>query len=1417
MTKGLPDKSRVGAVSRVRKTTMLGAAAATALISATPSFGADASITQATELQAAIREILRTPLNETSSREKIAASHDTSRFNAISIGNEDDIVVGAGEIAISHGETVEDINLINTGDLTGGVGIQVYTGAMDMADFDSDPYKTNSGFSNYFINKVVYDDAGNVVNYGAPAIEINRTYHNTILNTQSIASRISIDNSGSVNFSGREGISASNKTGESITITNSGDINSTQDTAGRVGIYATTEVYTNRRAETLIDPGELTYNSNGQLTGIIDPSEWDVETRFIDMAYDGGTINIHNTGDIDMGDVGALAVFTEMHSAAIYAKGDGGTTVDNEGDLKVGRGSFGIRTVSQGNVTINNSGNIEIGNASAGISVWRSNGNEGRYRLTGDTYVLNTGDIIGGISSDELEPGENAVAVGMWVVTPGATSEYIAHYARWNRVAAEYNEFLGYTGFTIWDIPNTKLYNTTTINRGRIELRTGGRGIDVDALNGYSDAINEGTIIVGDGTPNFRYGNSYRSAGVYQRNSAHPGASADLSTINAETGIIVTGDDSFGLASISLVGDAITINEGSITTGSGVKQAFTDHYGNTYDRFFETIGMYSKSYTGIGVAAYARNTGSITVGDVAIGMQAVGFSEPLLARDILTGIAVNEGAITTGDNSTGMAASGKNTSIVNYGSITTGDFDLSGFVVTEQNEGGLELLRAGALASSWRYAQLINEGTITVGDGKIGAVARSANFGLGYTASLQQSDTGVITTGDHAVGARVQGNLLSFFASAGEISVGHDSVGVEMISGTAFAYVGDAQPTTFPGALQAFNDGIIETGDHSIGIRMNGVREDIPWESYVEKPDPDVPDTVYKVYYSGTVDVTSPSYLSNSGTIRVGANSTGVEITGTAASDELPQLFNTGTIDAGSSSSTAVRVNAENDIGSFVVNVGTVIGNVTFGAGNDRLTNTLFVDNTGGAVSTGNIVMNGSVIDFGAGDNTFDNDRGMIMLAGGDNLITGANVVMTQGSIEARNNAVDSRLTIDGNLSGDFNFGADFDGSGSDQLIIAGDVADGSTMAVVLNPTQQLSGETTFAVISVGGENNADAPIIDGVTGNFADSVLGAEASYSEETGEVIVTARFGMGHMATSAAAATTMAQQWWMRSVGSLDRRDMQHLVGLEDSGVSVWAAVFQEEVSIDPRNDRQDVSFDQKLSGLQTGIEWKGEVGGGTFSVGPMYSYGNASASQNANLASAMGDATAYGLNAGYRFDNGLYLNAAWQQMSMEIDLRTPGTFSRATGTTDADGDGFNIELGYAYRLQSGLALAPQLQYSSVAVDLDDFTSGDSVYALSGLSGKYSLLRAGLSVFKTFETKNGSITPLVDVSYLDAMDGDSTLSSNGIRFSNDTSGSGYRAEFGVAGRYKAWDITARVGLAEIASSKSALSSNLSVRYRW
>ena len=583
MTKVLPNKSRVAKVSRVRKSAMMGAAA-TALIAATPSFSADAPAQEAAPLQAAIRNILRTPVKEISWRVKLAAAPGTpARLSAIDIGNGDDISVGADEVAISHAETEEDINLVNTGNLTGGVGIEVSTGAINLADaiFDQSGVNVIPG-----VYKYIYDDAGNVVSTGTATAEITRSYRDTILIRDPLPSRISIDNTGSVSFSGREGISASNKSGESITITNSGDITSTLDTEGRAGIYATTETFRYTLIETLTDPGEFTYNADGQLTGVIEPDKWTVDVQRVDMEYDGGTINIHNTGDIDMGDVGALAMFTEMHSAAIYAKGDGGTTIENEGDIKVGRGSFGIRAVSQGNASITNSGRIDMGNASAGISVWRSNGNAGDYRLSGDTYVLNTGDIFGGITKDELEPGEVPVAFGMHVVAPGSNNEYLAGMAHWNLLAAEYNEILGSEVYTLNDVPNLRLYNTTTINRGHIELKDGGVGIAVDPLAGFSTAINEGTIIVGDGRPDFQSNIPLPSAGVYQRNADHNGMGVTTS-INAETGIIVTGDDSVGVGNVNWAGDSIAINEGSITSGDGVVGRYSA-YGESYDRVFQT-------------------------------------------------------------------------------------------------------------------------------------------------------------------------------------------------------------------------------------------------------------------------------------------------------------------------------------------------------------------------------------------------------------------------------------------------------------------------------------------------------------------------------------------------------------------------------------------------------------------------------------------------------------------------------------------------------------------------------------------------------------------------------------------------------------------------------------------------------------
>ena len=225
-----------------------------------------------------------------------------------------------------------------------------------------------------------------------------------------------------------------------------------------------------------------------------------------------------------------------------------------------------------------------------------------------------------------------------------------------------------------------------------------------------------------------------------------------------------------------------------------------------------------------------------------------------------------------------------------------------------------------------------------------------------------------------------------------------------------------------------------------------------------------------------------------------------------------------------------------------------------------------------------------------------------------------------------------------GNLSGSLSFATDLASGGEvDRLIVGGDILDGSTIGVVLNPVEQLKGDIDLTVISVGGDNGASAPTLAGVTGQFADSLVSAEVQTDAVTGDVRVSARFGMGHMALAAASATTMAQNWWLQSVESYDKRNMHRLSGAAENGWSVWSSVFHEEGTLDPDNALQEVGFDQKVSAMQAGVQWTGEIGDGRLSAGPVLGYGDARANSNANLGSAKGNVNSYGLpRAGNRFE-------------------------------------------------------------------------------------------------------------------------------------------------------------------------------------
>jgi outer membrane autotransporter protein len=90
--------------------------------------------------------------------------------------------------------------------------------------------------------------------------------------------------------------------------------------------------------------------------------------------------------------------------------------------------------------------------------------------------------------------------------------------------------------------------------------------------------------------------------------------------------------------------------------------------------------------------------------------------------------------------------------------------------------------------------------------------------------------------------------------------------------------------------------------------------------------------------------------------------------------------------------------------------------------------------------------------------------------------------------------------------------------------------------------------------------------------------------------------------------------------------------------------------------------------------------------------------------------------------------------------------------------------------------------------------------------------------VTVSKSFETANGSVTPLAALSFVNsAGSGDSHLLSNGVDFANDTKGTGFKAEIGMNGSYKSWDIGIRTGVGDTSKSTPALSSSLTARYRW
>jgi len=1449
-------------------------------------FGAATSFSAANQ---PVQNLLAVPMDAQAGAATISSSafSITPMAATQNYDNGSDITVSDAETAIDINTNPDSIVVTNSGDLTGGGGINVVTGTLDPSQIVN---QYQAGWnSSYYAD--VYDNAGNHVTQtcysGSPyqcnvRVKTADVYTSYVLNDvnadQSDAS-ITIGNSGDIAFSGIYGIRAENQTGSSIDITSSGDISSTQDTKRRVGIFADTSAPGSRVVDgpNQITPGDYTYNSYGQLTGVNTIGTAEKTTTITSVLNDGGSISIVNSGAIDMGvvDVSDLPPGYRPGyavSEGIYARGWGGTQITNSatGSIKVGDFSKGITSVSGGNATIVNDGTITIGNMSTGI---HSSAGDRAYTAdtyipAGDTLIINSGDIIGGLTMAEALASPNAGAFGTFkpVEAIGIHAEALGtnrdYYGNIWHIAQAYELYGVNTSWVAQYYPELKNLTTTILNEGNIALKDGGLGIYGAAVYGDMRAYNSGTITVGNGASNFEGNADLRATGIYMNNFPLSGL-ANFYAKNEAGGIIVTGDDGAGISLRSAGGSAVAVNEGSITVGNGGVGPWTNYAnGYSYDWLFPSLGMNAET-AGIFIGQYAAavNSGDITVGELGIGMQVFGRSGmPLGGGDPYrtTAFLINDGSVTVGDNSSGLMARGRATTLVNTGTVTIGSKDLSGFDIPPLGTAGAShfgMMGYGIQALSTYFGTVANYGTVNTGDNTIGIFNGAWADRGAYRIVTIQDENGVVTTGDNSVGIRTEAFGQAVLYNAGRVSVGDNSVGVDMTAGRAYfgsGIIPDVGLVVLPGNIQAVNDGIVETGDNSVGVRLNGIREDVPYSgvgiTYTGTPYPWSYDVTY---YEGTVDVVGSAILENRGTIRVGANSTAVEITGYGLGHVLDDpataeneawgginLYNVGTIDAGSG--TAIKINADNDIGSIILNGGTIIGDVLLGAGDDDFLHGQNFDyDTGQVLSTGNIIMNGNTIDFGGGENRFRVNRGVISVASGDdNLITGDNltVEMNYGEIDARNDFIVypaspaaatlaavpfadpswfSTLTIDADVSGNFHFAADVDAAGnSDKLVINGDVVPDSEIGVIINPVEQLKGEVEWRPITINGTNDAELIELFSVTGLYADSFLDGEAVYDAATGDIVINATFGLGHMGTAANAAAVSAGNWLTGTLSSYGHRNIHAYTGRKGEGLAMWGYAFQDEGRINPDSDLQDLSFSEISTGLQAGVQWSQDVWGGRVSVSPMFTYGTVEANLRANNSSSRGHPWAVGLNANYAQDNGLYVDATYQRMRMDVDLKTH-TMTNATGEAKVDGQGFNLEAGYSYKLSSGIMLEPQLQLTHTKVDFDDFSSSDGIYSLTDIDGKSTTLRAGLSVYKVFDTDNGSITPMASLSYLNALDGKTQLASNGVDFDSDTSGSGYKAEIGLLGRYQAWDFAGKLGVSNTSATGSILQPSMTVRY--
>lgn len=1290
--------------------------------------------------------------------------------------------VGITAISLSAGATVD-----NSGQIVSTATVYAedyFTEAQAIgisADSQAAVTITNSGVINvasYVYDQGTYASSSNAVGISASGASIS------ITNTGDIEAFASND----VYFGESNAIGIEADARNDIVISNTGDIELAGTSGGgyyRYGYY----------------PNYVYLNGDFNATGIRAESYY-------------GSISVTNSGNITIidqnpggGDQGGGRT-GDWHYGIVAETLLGDSTINNSGDVSITGGEMGYGLVAStdsltvyyncpppydtgyyvcynryggGDATVLNSGDIDISVGVAGGFGNFANGilaSTGKYG--GNAIVENSGDITINVT----DGSGNGIAAS----STGKYSNGITVVTNSGDITVTAYDFA--TGINARSVNDVFVYNTGDITVTTEEDRASG----IYSISTYESAYIYNT---GDITTLGGIGSTGAvAAGNYGATTINSGDISVTSTYfytmyNSYYGITeYLGGWAYGVGATSRFGDVATvINAGDIevsgiTRGTGISAA--TRFGNAYVYNTGDLTVSGQYVSAYGINSTASGYESFLYGEdgynTVINLGDISATSDVLAVGIQAEHAFGDlGIYNDGDITVNAGSGAYGNAFGLVGLNVYGDVGIfNGGDITVASGGNA----AGIIADSTGYLGYYYTFPADIEIMNAGSVSATSRYGRasGISASSRYGDVTVISL-DVDVSAYDRAFGINAVSNYGDVNIG--SYGDVLVTSSNYIAAGVRALSEYYEA-NVFNYG-------NIDVQAAGLAQGIVAISYYDS---------VGVRNEGDVTASSSGGYSQAVALRSGAGYDAV-------------LRNLGSITAGSDPyALAVSITGGNGV---ISNYGDISGGMLTDAGDDYVRN----------YEGGRIFLTDDSIGLGDGDNYFLNE-GRIYADGSNTIDVGDyGLFVNNGtSIHMNDGAADDSVTVIGDFGGTGDVNVDVDGItlSSDMLYIDGDVLAGTENVInvdllSLPSAAALNGGATIPIVEVSGSSTVDDFVLGDV--NFAQSAL-----FTADYSLVYDGSEFALGFDVTGLSSAGVLLsslspaiQNMWYGSLGTMYQRQGGERVFLKDSGAAdvkgaagAWTRIYGSDGSISPAANRNNFGdagaqdFDFGNDGLEFGVGYSFTQ---AWTAGLI---GGLAQSTYRPDAGGRGELNANTLGAYLTFTpgNGFYADLSYRDFSIDGDISTAGTKLPISG----DADGISLEMGYGFKTKSGLEIEPQLQYSSMAVSLDEvgFNAGD--FELT--DGDSDMFRAGVALRKSYEQNDGVWTPYTSLSYVDISSGSNEYLIGGVLQGGvDMTGGSVLFELGTDAKYGDLLFNVGVNAQDGAAYDFVLGGQLNIRY--